>query len=111
MIAWHRDLETARTPLEVVRTAQAYVEAISSQDRATLPVELARMGFEDAAGLRAYGQALNDAYWKRREAGEPPGFLQELWSFFLRATIQLARLEGEAGQSTAGMRRREAEAA
>lgn len=94
MISWHRDLETARSAHEILRTAQSYLDGLTPDELGCLPVAL-RVTPCDVEALRAYSLQLNDAYWEQRRAGGDPGVVQELWSFFLRATIQLSRIELE----------------
>jgi hypothetical protein len=40
-----------------------------------------------------YSRRLTEEYWQLRGTAADVGVLQELWSFFLRATIQIARLQ------------------
>jgi hypothetical protein len=95
MIAWHRDLETARSAQEIARTAQAFLDALPSEMRAVLPPEVLPLQLEPE-GIAEFTGRLNAAYWRRREQGEDPGVLEALWSFFLRASIQLARVDARA---------------
>lgn len=94
MISWHRDLETARSADEIVRTARDYLDGLTPAELAFLP-EALRAAPGDVEALREYSRKLNDMYWLQRQTGNEPGVVQEMWSFFLRATIQLTRIELE----------------
>lgn len=94
MISWHRDLETARSAAEILRTAQSYLDGLTPAELGCLPEALRAMP-ADVEGLREFSRQLNDVYWLQRRTGDDPGVTQELWSFFLRATIQLTRIELE----------------
>ena len=95
MIAWQRDLETATTPLEIVQLARSFVAAMPREDIVRLPPDCTRGAIASSDDVRAWSQRLNDAYWSRRSGGGDLGALQDVWSFFLRASIQLARIEEE----------------
>lgn len=47
----------------------------------------------DEPDVVRYSRRLTEEYWRLRGTAADVGVLQELWSFFLRASIRLARLQ------------------
>ena len=93
MIAWQRDLDDAETAAEVVQLARGYVAAMPREAFALLPDHCRPAFIAHADDVRAWSARLNEAYWKRRGETQGSPALQDIWSFFLRASTRLARLE------------------
>jgi len=93
MISWHRDLENARTPGDVLQTTRDFLATFSTAELACLPEAHRPQVVRTVDDIRDWSRRLTDEYWRQRAAGGELGPLQEMWSFFLRASIQLARLD------------------
>ena len=93
MISWHRDLENAGTATEVVQVARDFLGTFSSADLASLPEAHCPRAVTGVDDVREWSRRLTDEYWRQRAAGGELGTMQEMWSFFLRAAIQLARID------------------
>jgi hypothetical protein len=104
MISWHRDLENARTATEVVRTARDFMASFSPAELATLPQALVPRPVENEDDIRDWSRRLNDEYWRLRSLGGEMAATQEMWSFFLRASIQLARIAAGQRERALGSR-------
>jgi hypothetical protein len=94
MLAWARDLETAKDVPDVVYFARAYVAALPRAVLAGLPAACRARPIEGAADVRFWNERLSEEYWRRRAAGADAETLQEAWGFFLRASVQVARFAG-----------------
>jgi hypothetical protein len=93
VISWQRDLEGTSSPGEVVQLTRSYIAAMSREAFASLPDEC-RPGFiSSAEDVRDWSERINEAYWRLRRASADVSQLQDIWSFFLRATVRLARFE------------------
>ncbi len=46
----------------------------------------------DESDISRYSARLTQEYWRLRGTQADVGVLQEMWSFFMRASIQIARL-------------------
>lgn len=95
MISWHRELETATTPSEVVYLTRHFLANLAPHEVARLPEEARPEWIHDARDIREWRRRLTDEYWSRRGLGADVGVIQEVWSFFLRASIQLERIAEE----------------
>jgi hypothetical protein len=95
MIAWQRDLQTASTPSEVVQLARGFIAAMPREAFALLPPDCRPAFIASGDDVRAWSKLLNETYWARRSSGGDLGAIQDIWSFFLRASIQLTRIEEE----------------
>jgi hypothetical protein len=104
MLTWHHDLENACTTAEVVRTARNFVATFSASELATVPEALLPRQIENDDDIRDCSRRLNDEYWWLRSLGGEMATTQELWSFFLRASIQLARIGAARHERTFGSR-------
>ena len=93
MIAWHRDLENASSPGEVLQLTRRFLESLAPREIAQLPADCRPGRIESASELRQWSRRLTDAYWAMRSTAADVAVIQEVWSFFLRASIQLARIE------------------
>jgi len=108
MISWHRDLENARSAGEIVQTTRDFLATFSATELACLPETHRPREVRSEDDVRDWSRRLTDEYWRQRAAGGELGTMQELWSFFLRASIQLARLDAATRERLYG---RSAEAA
>lgn len=102
MISWHRNLETTRTAGEVLQTTRDFLATFASDQRARLPAAYCPRDIVETDDIREWSRRLTDEYWRQRNAGGELGALQEMWSFFLCASIQLARLDAAARERTYG---------
>lgn len=93
MISWHRDLENARAPGEILQITRDFLATFSSDELACLPEAHCPRGVRTADDIRDWSRRLTEEYWRQRAAGGELGTMQEMWSFFLRASIQLARID------------------
>lgn len=93
MLSWHRDLENARTAAEILQTTRDFLATFSSAELACLPTAHCPRQVATVDDIRDWSRRLTDEYWRQRAAGGELGTMQEMWSFFLRASIQLARLD------------------
>ena len=95
MLTLTRDLEQARSTFQVLRLAREYLAALSASDVARIPEKCRPARILDESDLARYSRRLTEEYWELRGTPADVGVLQELWSFFLRATIQIDRLQGQ----------------
>ena len=95
MISWQRDLEGTNSPAEVVQLTRGYIAAMPREAFAALP-EACRPSFISSADdVRDWSDRINTAYWTLRRASGDVSAVQDIWSFFRRATTRLARFEEE----------------
>lgn len=95
MISWQRDVEDANSPAEVVQLTRRFIAAMPREAFASLP-ESCRPGFISGADdVRDWSERINAAYWKLRRTSGDVSPIQDIWSFFLRATTRLARFDEE----------------
>lgn len=87
-----RDIEQARSPYHVVLLVREYVASISAHELARVPEHCRPGRLLDESDISRCSRRLTEEYWQLRGTAADMGVLQELWSFFLRASIQLARL-------------------
>jgi hypothetical protein len=99
MIAWQRDLENASSESEVVHLARRFLSAVPPNELARLPGECRLAAIDSVADVHAWNRRITQAYWELRMRSADIAVIQELWSFFLRAAIQLARIDEEAAAS------------
>lgn len=102
MIAWQRDLEGATSPAEVVQLVRSFIAGMPREAFASLPAGCRPSFIAGAEDVRAWNERLSETYWRLRRAGSESQATQELWSFLLRATTRLARLEQERAVSQPG---------
>ena len=93
MISWHRDLENARTSSEILQVTRDFLATFSPAELACLPEAHCPRNVRTGDDIRDWSRRLTDEYWRQRAAGGELGTMQEMWSFFLRASIQLARID------------------
>jgi len=93
MISWHRDLENARTAGEILQVTRDFLATFSPAELACLPEAHRPQAVRGPDDIRDWSRRLTEEYWRQRAAGGELGAMQEMWSFFLRASIQLARID------------------
>ena len=93
MISWHRDLENARTAGEILQVTRDFLATFSAAELACLPDAYCPRDVQAVDDIRDWSRRLTEEYWRQRSAGGELGTMQEMWSFFLRASIQLARID------------------
>ena len=93
MISWHRDLENARSAGDILQTTRDFLATFSAEELARLPEAHRPREVGTVDDIRDWSRRLTEEYWRQRAAGGELGSLQEMWSFFLRASIQLARID------------------
>lgn len=104
MISWHRDLENARTGGEVVRTTQDFLKTFPADELARLPEAACPRLVRDEDDIRDWSRRLADEYWRQRALGGELAATREMWSFFLRASVQLARIDAAHRERAFGSR-------
>jgi hypothetical protein len=98
-VASHRNLEEARTPHQVLTLTRDYLAALSARDLARVPERCRPERILDETDISGCSRRLTEEYWQLRGTAADVGVLQEMWSFFLRASIQLARLQEQEAES------------
>jgi len=92
MLTWHRDIERATNTHQVLRLTREYLAALAPSDFARIPPHCLPGHVIDEADITRYCTRLTQEYWRLRGTHADLGILQEMWSFFMRASIQVARL-------------------
>ena len=96
MIHWHRDLERTATTRQVVALTRDYFATLTPRDLARVPEGCRPSRIVDEEDIAFWSERLTEEYWHRHGTGADAGVVQELWSFFLRAAIHIARLRESA---------------
>jgi hypothetical protein len=92
MVPDYRHLEEARTANQVVALTRDYLSTVSARDLARLPAPCRPKHIADETDIAACARHLTREYWRWRGTAAEVGVLPEIWSFFLRATVQIDRL-------------------
>lgn len=92
MLCWIRDLETTKNVADVVCLAHDRIATLPEESRRQLPEACRSRDVRNAADVHWWTERLSEEYWKRRALGLDVESIQDAWSFFLRASIQTARL-------------------
>ena len=92
MIQWYRDIERAATPREVVALTRDYLATLSPRDLARVPERCRPGRVAGPEDIAFWGARLAEEYWQLRGTAADVDVLQELWGFFLRASVHIARL-------------------
>lgn len=96
MIHWHRDLERTGTPRQVVALTRDYLATLAPRDLARVPERCRPSRIFDEEDIGFWSGRLTEEYWQLRGTAADTAVIQELWSFFLRASIHIARLRESA---------------
>ena len=97
MISWHRDIEKADTAVQVIMLARDYLATLTPRDLARVPERCRPGRILNEADIAVWSRRLTEEYWQLRGTAADVGVIQELWSFFLRASIHIARLRETTG--------------
>ena len=92
MLSWFRQIDNARSPLEVVAVARDYVASWMPHDLGRLPPACRPGKLRDAIDIEDLHARLVEEYRVSRSTGEDLRLLQELTSFMVRASIRVAEL-------------------
>lgn len=92
MISWYRQLEGAKSSLEVVAVARDFAASWSPQDLARLPDACRPGKMRDEIDIENLHALLVDEYRDTRASGEELESLQEVTSFFVRASMRIVEL-------------------
>jgi hypothetical protein len=92
MLAWMRDLETAKDVRDELCLARDCVASLPPAIGAELPERCRARVLREAEDVRWWSERLSEEYWRRRGLGLEVGGIQDAWSFFLRASIRITRL-------------------
>jgi len=92
MLAWTRDLETAKNVSDVLYLARRCVDDLPRATVLQLPEACRTHDLLDVDDVLWWSERLSEEYWRRRGLGLDVEPLQDAWSFFLRASIQTNRL-------------------
>jgi hypothetical protein len=96
MIQWYRDIERAGTPREVVALTRDFLATLTPRDLARVPESCRPGRVLDAEDIVFWGTRLAEEYWQLRGTAADVAVLQELWGFFLRASVHIAQLRERA---------------
>jgi hypothetical protein len=102
MISWYRQLDNAKSSLEVVAVARDFMAGWSPRDIARLPDACRPGKLRDASDIEHLHALLVDEYRGTRASGEELMSLQELTSFFVRASMRIAELNESPGEGGSG---------
>ena len=97
MLSWIRDLETAKNVADVLCLARGCVQSLPTESWCQLPETCRARPIEGAEDVRWWSERLSEEYWRRRGMRDDAHGIQDAWSFFLRASIQTARLATREG--------------
>lgn len=100
MLCWTRDLETAKSVTDVVSLAQDCIAGLPEERRRELPEACRARDVRDATDVQWWRERLSEEYWRRRALGLDVEAIQDVWSFFLRASIQTHRLSARVRATT-----------
>ena len=92
MISWYRQVDSAKSSLEVVAVARDFMASWSPHDLARLPDACRPGKLRDEIDIENLHGLLVDEYRDTRASGEKLESLQELMSFFVRASMRIAEL-------------------
>ena len=94
-----RSLEQAGTSYQVLLAAREYLDALSPEQWARLPAPCRPWRILDEGDIARYSRCLSAEYLPLRGTAADVAVLEEMWSFFLQASIRIDRLqEKEAGK-------------
>jgi hypothetical protein len=87
-----RDLEQAPSSYHVVLLVREYLASLSPRELRRLPEPCRPRRILDEADIVRYSRQLTQEYWQLRGTAADVETLREIWSYFLRAAIQIAHL-------------------
>jgi hypothetical protein len=101
VLAVTRGIEEAPSAYHVVLLVREGLASISPRELERIPEQCRPRRILDEADIVRYSRRLTQEYWQLRGTAADLGVFHELWSCFLRASIQIARLQ-EAGDAKGG---------
>jgi hypothetical protein len=101
MLPWIHNLETAKNVGEVVNLARDCVAHLPKESVVELPAACRTRELHAVDDLRWWSERLSEEYWRRRGLGADVHSIHDVWSFFLRASIQSGRLATRRGVTSA----------
>jgi hypothetical protein len=93
VLAVTRDIEQAPSAYHVVLLVRECLASISPRELERVPEHCRPRRILDEADVVRCSLRLTQEYWQLRGTAADVGVLHELWSCFLRASIQIARLQ------------------
>jgi hypothetical protein len=92
MISWYRQVDNAKSSLEVVAISRDYFATWSPEELARLPEGCRPGRIRDEEDVEALHGKLVDEYRNTRASGDELSALQQITSFLVRASIRIAEL-------------------
>src|SRR2546423_14743772 len=99
MMHWYRDIEKTANARQVVALTRDYRATLTPRDLARVPERCRPSRILDEEDINFWASRLTEEYWQLRGTAADVAVIQELWSFFLRASIHIARLRESARAS------------
>jgi hypothetical protein len=99
VLAVTRDIEEAPSAYHVVLLVRECLASISPRELERIPEQCRPRRILDESDIARYSRRLTQEYWQLRGTAADVGVLHELWSCFLRASIQIARLQEEGAKA------------
>jgi hypothetical protein len=99
VLALRQEIEQATSTSHVVLLTREWVAGLTAAELQRVPEPCRPRRILDEADVLRLSRSLTQAYWQLRGTAADVGVLQELWSFFLRAAIQIARLRERAAEA------------
>jgi hypothetical protein len=98
MLAWYRQLDSAKGPLEVVAIVRDYLATWTPHDLSRIPQACRPGRVRDEEDIEILHSAVVDEYRNTRVTGEDLDLLQQLTSLLVRASIRIAELRDTASK-------------
>lgn len=92
MIAWYRQVDSAKSALEVVAIVRDYLATLTPHDIGLLPAACRPGKIRDEEDIETLHGVLVEEYRITRATGEELSLLQQLTSMMVRASIRIAEL-------------------
>jgi hypothetical protein len=102
MISWYRQIDNAKSVLEVLAIARDYIATWSPQELARLPDRCRPGKIRDEEDIESLHSQLVEEYRDTRASGDQLSSLQQLTSFLARASIRIAELRDGASKASSG---------
>lgn len=95
MLSWLQQIDTAKSPLEVVAITRDYLASWRPDELALLPA-LCRPGrVKDEQDIEQLHGGLVDEYRRNQLNGDALSALQRITSVIVRASVRIAQIRGE----------------
>src|ERR1700716_2891244 len=92
MLVWYRQVDNAKTGLEVVAVARDYLASWGPQEISLLPESIRPARMRDEQDIEILHAKVIDEYHGTHATGDALDALQRMTSFVVRAAIRLAEL-------------------